>query len=148
MSVLVGHITHGTILEVGTCYGVSSAWILSTVAPSVDHAKGKIDATVQTVCYQQVEFLVGDWKEAIAKSPFQLIFADAAAAKIIEGVQLLEALAVGGMLVMDDFTPEEWRGKPDKVRDFWLNHKVIRAVEIYLTATSSAILATKLKGKD
>ena len=54
---------------------------------------------------------------------------------------------------MDDFTPEEhfpeeWRGKPDKVRDFWLNHKELRATEIYLTVTSSAILATKLKEKE
>ncbi|MFF2176044.1 hypothetical protein ACFVT8_06235 [Lysinibacillus sp. NPDC058147] len=51
---------------------------------------------------------------------------------------------------MDDFTPEEhfpdeWRGKPDKIRDFWLNHKGLRATEIYLTATTSAIIATKLK---
>ncbi|MBG9453883.1 hypothetical protein ABE61_07285 [Lysinibacillus sphaericus] len=45
-------------------------------------------------------------KEAIAKGPFQFIFADAAAAKTIEGVQLLEALAIGGILVMDDFTPK------------------------------------------
>ncbi|GAB0167755.1 hypothetical protein LSPCS325_11920 [Lysinibacillus sp. CTST325] len=89
----------------------------------------------------------------IAKGPFQFIFADAAAAKTIEGEQLLDALAVGGMLVMDDFTPEqhfpeEWKGKPDKVRNFWLNHQELRATEIYLTATSSAILATKLKGKE
>jgi len=158
LSVLVGQIMHGSILEVGTGYGVGSAWILSTIAPnvkfvSVDHEKEKIDATAQVIRHQQAEFLVGDWKEAIAKGPFQFIFADAAAAKTIECVQLLEALAVGGMLLMDDFTPEEhfpeeWRGKPDKVRDFWLNHKELRATEIYLTATSSAILATKLKGKE
>ncbi|MGE7694592.1 hypothetical protein ACQKNC_10800 [Lysinibacillus sp. NPDC094177] len=66
---------------------------------------------------------------------FQFILADAAAAKTIEGLLLLEVLAVGGMLVMDDFTPEEhfpeeWRGKPDKVRDFWLNQKELRATEI------------------
>lgn len=89
----------------------------------------------------------------VVKGPFQFIFADAAAAKTIEGVQLLEALAVGGMLVMDDFTPEEhfpaeWRGKPDKVRDFWLNHKELSATEIYLTPISSAIRATKQKGKE
>lgn len=69
-------------------------------------------------------------------SPFQFILADAAAAKTIEGLLLLEALAVGGMLVMDDFTPEEhfpgeWGGKPDKVRDFWLNQKELRATKIY-----------------
>ncbi|MGE7948463.1 O-methyltransferase [Lysinibacillus sp. NPDC093688] len=158
LSVLVGQITHGKILEVGTGYGVGSAWILSTIAPnvqfvSVDHAKEKIEATAQTIRHQQAEILVGDWKEAIAKGPFQFIFADAAAAKTIEGVQLMDPLAIGDMLVMDDFTPEkhfpeEWRGKPDKVRDFWLNQKELRATEIYLTPTSSAILATKLNRKE
>ncbi|MGE7689955.1 O-methyltransferase [Lysinibacillus sp. NPDC097214] len=158
LSVLVGQITHGKILEVGTGYGVGSAWILSTIAPnvqfySVDHAKEKIEAAAQTICHEQAEFIVGDWKEAIAKGPFQFIFADAAAAKTIEGVELLDALAVGGMLVMDDFTPEEhfpeeWRGKPDEVREFWLNHTKLRATEIYLTSTSSAILVTKLNGKE
>lgn len=51
---------------------------------------------------------------------------------------------------MDDFTPEEywpaeWRGKPDPVREFWLNHVRFTATEIYLTPRSSAILAVKNK---
>lgn len=50
---------------------------------------------------------------------------------------------------MDDFTPEEhfleeWKGKPNKVREFWLNHNGLIATEIYLTPTSSAILVTKI----
>lgn len=155
LAVLAGQIAHGKILEIGTGYGVGSAWILSAIAPnvqfvSVDCVKEKIDAVSKIICHQRAEFLVGDWKEAIAKGPFQLIFADAAAAKTIEGVQLLETLAVGGMLVMDDFTPEEhfpeeWKGEPDKVREFWLNHRELIATEIYLTPTTSAILATKLE---
>ncbi|WP_197140998.1 hypothetical protein [Lysinibacillus sphaericus] len=65
LSVLVGQITHGIILEIGTGYGVGSAWILSTIAPnvqflSVDHTKEKIEATAQAIRHQQAEFLVGD----------------------------------------------------------------------------------------
>ncbi|MFF2176043.1 hypothetical protein ACFVT8_06230 [Lysinibacillus sp. NPDC058147] len=56
----------------------------------MNHGKERIDAIAQTIRHQQAEFLVGDWKKAIAKGPFQFIYADAAAAKTIEGVQLLE----------------------------------------------------------
>ena len=155
LSVLAGQVTQGKILEVGTGYGVGSAWILSAITPtiqfiSVDNAKEKVDATAAHINHNQAEFIYGDWKEVIAKGPFQFIFADAAAAKTIEGELLINTLAVGGMLFMDDFTPEEhfpieWQGKPDKVREYWLNHSGLRATEIYLNPTSSAILATKIK---
>ncbi|GLC90061.1 O-methyltransferase [Lysinibacillus piscis] len=155
LSVLVGQITHGKILEVGTGFGVGSSWILSSIAPTakfitVDNSKEKIDATAHHIRHKQAEFIYGDWKEVIAKGPFQFIFADAAAAKTIEGELLFHTLNVGGMLFMDDFTPEEqfpneWKGKPDKVREYWLNHSGLIATEIYLTPNSAAILATKIK---
>ena len=80
--------------------------------------------------------------------PFQFIFADAAAAKSIEAESLFESLGQGGLLLMDDFTPEEyfpeeWQGKPDTVREFWLNHPQLTATEIYVTSKSSVILATR-----
>ncbi|WP_335424215.1 O-methyltransferase [Bacillus sp. JJ1566] len=155
LSVLVGQITTGKILEVGTGYGVGSSWILSSMAPtvkftSVDHSGEKIDAVASNIRHNHAEFICGDWKEAIAKGPFQFVFADAAAAKTFEGELLFNTLEIGGMLFMDDFTPEEyfpeeWRGKPDKVREYWLNHNGLVATEIYLTPTSSAILATRVK---
>lgn len=155
LSVLVGQIKEGKILEIGTGYGVGSSWILSTIAPaveliSVDNSKEKIDKVAKTLIHNQVEFFYGDWKEAISRGPFQFIFADAAAAKTFEGELLFNTLDTGGMLLMDDFTPEEyfpeeWKGKPDKVREFWLNHKELIATEIYLTRKTSAILATRRK---
>ncbi|OCA81694.1 hypothetical protein A8F94_22825 [Bacillus sp. FJAT-27225] len=154
LSVLVGQITQGKILEIGTGFGVGSSWILSSIAPTVkfltvDHVKEKIDATSNHIKHNQAEFISGDWKEVIPKGPFQFIFADAAAAKTIEGELLFQTLNVGGMLFMDDFTPEEhfpeeWKGKPDTVREYWLNHSGLLATEIYLTPTSSAILATRI----
>lgn len=155
LSVLAGQVTQGEILEIGTGFGVGSSWILSAIVPtvrlvSVDHSKEKIDLVSKTIRHNQVEFVFGDWKEVIPKGPFQFIFADAAAAKTIEGELLIETLNVGGMLLMDDFTPEEhfpeeWKGKPDQVREFWLNHPALAATEIYLTPRSSAILATKVQ---
>lgn len=155
LSILAAQVTQGGILEVGTGYGVGSSWILSSIAPTVkfitvDNSKEKIEATANHIRHKQAEFICGDWKEVIAKGPFQFIFADAAAAKTIEGELLFNTLSIGGMLFMDDFTPEEhfpkeWLGKPDKVREYWLNHSGLRATEIYLSSTSSAILATKIK---
>ena len=154
LSVLVGQITQGTVLEVGTGFGVGTSWILSALAPTVkfitvDISKEKIEATADNIRHDQAEFICGDWKEVISKGPFQFIFADAAAAKTIEGELLFNSLNTGGMLFMDDFTPEEhfpeeWKDKPDKVREYWLNHSGLIASEIYLTPTSSAILATKI----
>ena len=39
--------------------------------------------------------------------------------------------------------PEEWRGQPDSVRDFWLGHDDLVAVELLTTPKSSAILAVR-----
>jgi len=62
---------------------------------------------------------------------------------------VLGALRPGGMVVLDDMTPEEhwppeWQEQPDIVREFWLNDARLSATEILTTATTSAILATRI----
>lgn len=62
---------------------------------------------------------------------------------------LFNALEIGGMIIIDDLTPEykwpkEWKGQVDQVREYWLNHPKLAATEILLTPNSSAIIATKL----
>jgi predicted O-methyltransferase YrrM len=154
LSVLSGQVRQGKILEIGTGLGVGSSWILSNISSSVkfisiDNAQQKVDLTRETIVHEQAEFVYGDWKEVINQGPFQLIFADAAVVKTVEGERLYDILDTGGTLLMDDFTPEEhwpaeWKGKCDKVREFWLNHEGLVATEIYLTPRSSAIIASKL----
>ncbi|WP_445480658.1 O-methyltransferase [Lysinibacillus irui] len=154
LSVLVGQIKTGKILEIGTGFGIGSSWILSAIRPSVhfisvDHSKEKIELVRQNIHHTQADFVFGDWKDLMKSGPFHLIFADAAAAKSIEAESLFECLDQGGLLLMDDFTPEEhfpkeWQGKPDTVREFWLNHPQLTATEIYVTPTSSVILATRI----
>jgi len=129
--------------------------MLSSIAPSVefisvDNSKDKIELTSKNINHKQAKFVYGDWKDIIGSGPFQFIFADAAVAKTVEGESLFGILDIGGLLLMDDFTPEEhfpveWIGKPDEVREFWLNHPNLATIEIYLTPTSSAILATRIK---
>lgn len=155
LSVLAGQVKAGKILEIGTGFGVGSAWILSNIQPdvqfvSVEIERSKVELVSKMITHSNAEFVCGDWKEIIQQGPFQFIFADAATAKTIDSEILAEILEVGGLLLMDDFTPEEywpaeWRGKPDPVREFWLNHVRFTATEIYLTPRSSAILAVKNK---
>lgn len=155
LAVHVSHVSKGEILEVGTGFRVGSSWILSAISPSVqfisiDHSKKKIDLVNKTIIHKQGEFILGDWKDIINRGPFQFIFADASIVKSIEADRLFDILEIGGMLFMDDFTPvehfpEEWKGKPDKAREFWLNHSGLIATEIYLTPMTAAILATRIK---
>jgi hypothetical protein len=61
---------------------------------------------------------------------------------------LLELVAPSGVVVIDDMTPEEhwpeeWRGRPDPVREFWLSDPRLRAVELLTTPATAAIIATK-----
>ncbi|TDF97734.1 hypothetical protein [Paenibacillus piri] len=101
----------------------------------------------------RVEFYCGDWKEVLERGPFCFIFADAADAKRDNPDKLFGALEAGGMLVMDDFTPEpywpeDWKGKPDRVRHYWLNHPQLAATEILVTPREAVIIASKLSDED
>ena len=56
---------------------------------------------------------------------------------------------MGGLVVLDDLTPEEywpleWRGRPDVVREFWLNNGRLSATEVLTTPRTVAILATRI----
>lgn len=155
LRVLVGQVKEGKILEVGTGLGVGSSWILSSIAPgvrfiSIDIDIKRVDSVKKHIRHPQAEFVNGDWKEISENGPFHFIFADAAIVKSVEGDKLIEILEIGGLLFMDDFTPEEhwpeeWRGIHDPVREFWLNHPCLSSTEIYLTSTTAAILATRVR---
>ena len=155
LAILSGQVQQGKILEIGTGLGVGSAWMLSAIQSdvqliSVDRKAHRVELVSKNIIHPQAEFVCGDWKELIKYGPFKFVFADAAAAKSEEGELLIEILEAGGLLLMDDFTPvehwpEHWRCKRDQVREFWLNHEKLTATEIYLTPTSSAILAIKIK---
>ncbi len=153
LSVLAAQVGQGRILEIGTGLGVGSAWILSDISPgaelvSIDSSFERIEKVRGGIQHKQATYLHGDWKEAAGHGPFQLIFADAAAAKQKEGEDLIKMLDQNGVLFMDDFTPEEhfpeeWKGKPDTVRDFWFHHPLMASAEILLTSTSAAIIEVK-----
>lgn len=146
----------GNILEIGTGFGVSTSWIVSSMSASnsslisIDNQQDYIEAIKPFFSQSNVEFMSADWKEIINKGPFNFVFADAADAKSTYAQELFKLLRVGGVLIMDDFTPEEywpaeWRGKRDDVREYWLNHTKLAATEILLTPQQAVIIASKLE---
>jgi hypothetical protein len=59
-----------------------------------------------------------------------------------------DVLKVGGVLIIDDFTPfADWpptyEGRSDEARLFWLNHPNLLATEIRLSDDLSTIVAVR-----
>jgi predicted O-methyltransferase YrrM len=155
LHVLTRHVSRGPVGELGTGYGVGAAWIASALPAGVSFFSVEIDAErvygAQTLFagLPQVQLVHGDWHDLLSYGPFELLFADVAGAKSHDPAAVVEALRPGGLLLLDDFTPEEywppeWQGHADPVRMFWLNEPRIVASEIRVTATSAVILATRL----
>jgi len=119
----------------------------SFVTIESDPARSDAAATL-LASYPNARVLRGHWRDILAYGPFDLLFADTPA-KREEPETVLDALAPGGLIVLDDLTPEEywppeWRGRPDPVREVWLNDPRLSAAELLLTPTACAILATRL----
>lgn len=164
LQVLAGQVRGGVIGEIGTGCGVSAAWMAGVLAPGVSFITIELDgeradaARALFTGYPRVRVLHGDWHDILAYGPFDLLFIDAGAAKAAPNEAtggasaaeaILGALRPGGLIVLDDLTPEdqwppEWRGRPDPLRAFWLNDARLAATEIYVTPASNVILATRL----
>lgn len=163
LGILASHVRRGIVGEIGTGTGVGSAWMLSHMNPATRFVTVEVDAERATTARDlfralpNVQVIHGDWTEILAYGPFDLLFIDAGPAKApynspggeaaVEKV--LSVLQAGGIVVMDDLTPEEywpeeWRGQPDFVREFWLNEPRLNAMEVLTTPRTMAILATKI----
>lgn len=155
LRILSGQITEGKILEIGTGFGVGASWIISALSPevsfySVDIKQSQIEKVQREFTQPNVYFQSGDWKAMREQGPFRFVFADAAGAKNEEAVLLYHMVDSRGLLLLDDLTPEEfwpdeWKGKPDPLREYWLNHPGWAAQEIMLTPKEACILAVKLE---
>jgi predicted O-methyltransferase YrrM len=90
-----------------------------------------------------------------SEAPFDLLFFDGGGYKRspppqmrAESGRALELVAPGGLVAMDNLTPEHlWPQDgptwPDALRDFWLGHDGLVSTEVLTTPDSSAILAVK-----
>lgn len=154
LMVLAGSCRHSSIAEIGTGCGVGATWLLSALPAnsrlvSVDLDAARIAAAKSLFDGNtQVNLLAGDWHQLAGFGPFDMIFVDVGEAKTSGAEDVLAMLSIGGMVILDDLTPQEmwppeWAGKPDIVRDFWLNDPRLAAIEIRTTPSSAVILATR-----
>ena len=135
--------------ELGTGCGVGAAWIVSALPPSVPFVTVELDearagaAAELFAADENVTVLQGDWHELMPReAPFDLLFLDSGKQHPeIDGDQVVGLLAPGATILMDDLTPG--RPGPDPVREFWLNHPAIAAVEILTTPETAAIHGTR-----
>jgi predicted O-methyltransferase YrrM len=155
LHILVGQFDSGRIAEIGTGCGVGTAWMVSAINSnvevfSIDNDEERV-AGVNRIFdeYPHVHILSGDWKALLKHGPFRFIFVDAKPAKL-EGIeQILDAMTPSGLVLLDDFTPlefwpDEWQGKPDVVRETWLNHPRLSSMEVRTSLKASVILGRKL----
>lgn len=155
LRVLTGQIDAGRIGEIGSGVGVGAAWIVSALRPAATFFTIELDTGRAGLVRQlladcpNVHALHGDWHALLAHAPFDLLFADGGQAKRNDPEPLIDALRPGGLILLDDLTPEEhwppeWRGQTDPVRAFWLHDPRLAATELRVTATSAVILASRL----
>ena len=98
---------------------------------------------------ENARFLSGDWREALKEGPFNLVFADVSEAKDEGHSEVINATAKGGLIVLDDFTPEKywpeaWRGKPDGRRERWFGDSRLLTTEILVTERAAVLLAVRV----
>ena len=149
----------GRFAEIGTGCGVGSAWVADALAAESSLVTVELDddraaaAARLFADHPSVTVIHGDWHELLpSEAPFDLLFFDGGHWKrgdvLAESEQALSLVAPGGIVLIDDLTPEsmwpeEWRGQPDSVRDFWLGHDDLVATELLTTSESSAIIAVR-----
>ena len=98
---------------------------------------------------ERARVLAGDWADALAHGPFDLIFSDCAPAKqeTAHLDRLADALRPGGLLVVDNFSPPMYL--PDRLhggdaeRDALFAHPRLMCSELQVTRKERVILATR-----
>lgn len=145
LQVLAGQRGRTRVAEIGTGCGVGSAWILSALDPAVAFVTVELDrqraleAAELLSGDENAKVVEGDWRKVLpAEAPFDLLFADGGRAKHHE--QVLDLLAPGGSLFLDDLTPGH-EGR-DPVRELWLDHPRLLAVEVQISPREAIIVGT------
>jgi predicted O-methyltransferase YrrM len=138
--------------EIGTGAGVGAAWIVSALPPEVPFVTVELDSERATASASlfaedaQVRVLVGDWREVLPpEAPFDLLFYDGGGKQRpdLDGDDVVGLLAPRGLVVLDDLTPGRPRER-DPVREFWLGHVELAAVELTLSSSVAAIVAVRV----
>ncbi|MGW6545970.1 O-methyltransferase [Streptomyces massasporeus] len=142
----------GVVAESGTGSGVGTAWLHSGLGAGARLVTVERDEELARRAAGvfaddgSVSVLTGDWRLLEPHAPFDVFFCDGG--KRDDPGRVVELLAPGGILILDDFTPSaEWpprfEGEVDELRLFYLTHPELDATEVLTTPTSSAVVAAR-----
>jgi predicted O-methyltransferase YrrM len=155
LAVLAAHLPAGSrVLELGTGAGVGTAWIVSGLLPRTDVTVTTVERDARTALLASqgdwpgfVDLRLADALDVLGEGgTFDLIFADAQGGKWTGLDRTIAALRPGGLLVVDDMTPQpgwpaEQQAKQAGVRQALLATARLTAVE--LSHGSGVILGTR-----
>jgi predicted O-methyltransferase YrrM len=143
----------GTIAECGTGCGVGAAWLRSGAPKSTRVITAELDpglahGVMDMFAEDDIDVMHADWSSLAEHAPFSLIFMDAASAKTWPREEIVALLDVGGMIVLDDFTPcPTWPplegGRVDTLRLDWLSDDRFTSVDVLVAEDTSVIIAVK-----
>src|SRR6478609_3914608 len=143
----------GTIAECGTGCGVGAAWLRSGAPKSTRVITAELDpelahGVMDMFAEDDIDVMHADWTSLREHAPFSLIFMDAGSAKGWPREEIIELLAEGGMIVLDDFTPcPTWpplaRGRVDTLRLEWLADERFASVDVMVADDTSVVIAVK-----
>jgi predicted O-methyltransferase YrrM len=141
------------IAESGTGYGVGSNWLRSGMRPGSqlytverDPIRGAHVADL-FAADPQVHVLLGEWTLLAPFAPFDLFFCDGGG-KREDPDGVIDLLAPGGILVLDDFTagfdwPPFFDGAPDDLLIHYLTHPLLQTTRIQTDAEMAVVIATR-----
>ncbi|WP_199551712.1 transferase [Streptomyces sp. N35] len=94
-----------------------------------------------------VTVLAGDWRLLGPHAPFDVFFCDGGGKRDDPGL-VVDLLAPGGILILDDFTPStDWpprfEGEADELRLCYLTHPALTATEVLTTPYASTVIAVR-----
>lgn len=144
---------NGVIAESGTGYGVGTAWLRYGLAVgaslvTVDRDPQRTEAVANMFGDDpRVRVLTGDWRLLRDHAPFDVFFCDGGG-KRDDPAGVVELLALGGVLVLDDFTPANtwpptFEGGVDDLRLFYLAHPRLLAVELVVGPDKAVVVGTR-----
>ena len=159
LMLLAAHQRHASIGELGTACGVGAAWMATGVRAGTTLVTIELDETRSGIAARlfedrpDVTVIQGDWSAIAPHAPFDMLVSDGGPKREPDAPDLLKPLLrVGGLLVLDDYTPESvWteeqraRFAKDVSRTIWLENPEWSAVEIQVAPTMDIILATRVK---
>lgn len=143
----------GKVAESGSGCGVGAAWLqagldqharLFTVEKEPELARRTADLFADE---PQVQMLCGDWTLLAGHAPFDVFFCDGGG-KRDDPQQVIDLLAPGGVLLLDDFVPSPYwpprcQGEVDDLRVYYLTHPQLNSSQIQVRDTETCVLAVK-----